>query len=114
MTLSHSPGFGAPRPLLTVLLFLLPFPILSPETLINTIDLGGLHYGDYSFALAINNRGQIAGFSQEGICGPRSAVVWYNGRITELPSLPGSTYTSAYAINDPGQIVGVSGGHDCT
>ncbi|HVN60976.1 MAG TPA: hypothetical protein VMT59_06915 [Gaiellaceae bacterium] len=70
-------------------------------------DLGALAGDQYSQAVAINARGQIAGISADSrsvlsneVSGPQ-AVVWQNGRITLLPK--GDTVV---AINNSGQIIG--------
>ena len=70
--------------------------------------LGGL----YSDARAINNNGQVVGYAQadSGINAPEYAILYSNGRMTDLNSListiPGWKLTEANAINDYGQIVG--------
>ena len=65
-------------------------------------------------ATAINDRGQIVGIS--GSCdqavGRRTAthaVVWENGRVTDLGNLGGDSWNTAGAINENGDIVGFSG-----
>src|SRR5262245_5530963 len=75
----------------------------------SVIDLGGLTgAGDQAFALAINERGQIVGWSAT----PSQeihAVLWQDGMVTDLGTLPGDNLSWAMAINDRGQIVGFSG-----
>ena len=65
-----------------------------------------------SYAAAINNRGQIVGWSGKkpsgsDAVGVQHAVMWQNGRITDLGTL-GGTSSEATAINERGQIVGWS------
>ena len=72
-------------------------------------DLGTLG-GDETYPFAINDAGQIVGWSttKSGTDAPRRAFVWQNGKMTILPTL-----SAAYAyrneplsINGRGQIVG--------
>ena len=69
-------------------------------------DLGVLP-GDYmSFAYAINNNGEIVGYSYSSSIN-RSAFLYSNGIMTDLGTIGGHS-SFAYAINDNSQIVGVS------
>jgi probable HAF family extracellular repeat protein len=76
-------------------------------------DLGTLLGGYYSFALAINARGQIAGVSENDQIDPVGgfpefrAVLWQEGMIQDLGTL-GGTSSFAGSINDPGQIIGLA------
>ena len=84
-------------------------------------DLGTLGGGDpvpYSLALSINNRGEIAGFSETSITDPLGEnfcgdsliclpVVWRGGEITKLPTLGGNNGI-AVNINSRGEVVGQS------
>jgi probable HAF family extracellular repeat protein len=74
-------------------------------------DLGTLPGGDASLALAINDAGQIVGYST---IAPNDetihAVLWDNGEIVDLGTLPGGTSSWATGINASGQIVGISDG----
>jgi probable HAF family extracellular repeat protein len=56
-------------------------------------------------ALAINDNGQVAGFSAS--CTDGHALLWQNGTATDLGSL-GGTFGVANAINNKGQVVGNS------
>jgi len=62
---------------------------------------------DFSHAYGINNRGQIVGVSttSTGV----HAVLWENGTVTDLGTLPGHNYSEAFGINERGQIMGLSG-----
>ncbi|MGO9515986.1 MAG: hypothetical protein ACLPND_02985 [Candidatus Korobacteraceae bacterium] len=70
----------------------------------------------------VNNLGQLVGFSETGIQDPScsqatpyqilrfEAVIWGpNGRIRELPPLPGDTVAFGFGINDNGEAIGSSG-----
>ncbi len=57
-------------------------------------------------ALAINDSGEVVGFSAN--CATIHALLWRNGTITDLGSL-GGIISFANAINGQGQIVGASG-----
>jgi probable HAF family extracellular repeat protein len=71
-------------------------------------DLGTLPGGNSSAAHAINERGQIVGFSTTA-SGAEHAVLWSkDGKMTDLGTLPGGTYSGARDINERGQVVGFS------
>jgi|HubBroStandDraft_1064217.scaffolds.fasta_scaffold112893_1 probable HAF family extracellular repeat protein len=79
--------------------------------------------GNSAQAIAINDSGQVIGFSENdklekpGDCATPNqvldfeAVIWgpKPGEIRELPPLPGDTVGFAGATNDKGQVVGTSG-----
>jgi probable HAF family extracellular repeat protein len=76
--------------------------------------------GNNGFATGVNRHGQVVGWAENTVrdptCNPPQvlqfrAVIWgpREGRIQELPPLPGDTATAATAINDRGQVVGISG-----
>jgi probable HAF family extracellular repeat protein len=73
-----------------------------------------------SYAAAVNNQGQVAGWAEDGIHDPTcnlpqvlqfEAVVWGPklGQLTQLPPLSPDPDSAATAINDKGQVVGISG-----
>ena len=69
-------------------------------------DLGtlGRAYTD-STAVAINDRGEVAGTSfTPG--GTRRPVVWRSGKITSLGTL-GGAFSEAVTVNERGQVIGV-------
>jgi len=70
--------------------------------------LGTLPGDDFSAALGINDRGQIAGYSGNSTAGTDHAVEWNaQGAITDLGASPGQiTDSEAHAINDRGEVVG--------
>ncbi len=71
-----------------------------------TTDLGTLG-GPGSGASAINNRGQIVGAAdtknEDG-----HAVLWHQGKMRDLGTLPGFRHSAARDINERGQVVGES------
>jgi probable HAF family extracellular repeat protein len=76
-----------------------------------TTDIGTLPGGSFSYATAINNNGQIAGYanfanSTDG-SQPQHAFLYSNGVMRDLGTL-GGTQSFAYGINGSGQVVGSS------
>src|SRR5213080_4303909 len=71
------------------------------------LDLGTLPADTMSGASAVNEAGQVVGWSQGSYPDPIHAFLWENGTMTDLGTLGGST-ARAYDINDKGQVVGVS------
>jgi probable HAF family extracellular repeat protein len=77
-------------------------------------DLGTLYSGqNYSFAVDINNAGQIVGISgQTSTSGPWYPFLYSGGVMSEVPGLGGTYHGSATSINNLGQVVGISGRPD--
>jgi probable HAF family extracellular repeat protein len=74
------------------------------------INLGNPAGSNSSTAFAINNAGQIVGWSDYNSNGGAIfATVWSGGNAIELGSLPGANVNLALGINDIGQVVGFSG-----
>ncbi len=66
-----------------------------------------------SGATAINNRGQVVGISGEcdvavGRFSARHAVLWENGKVTDLKNLGGTSWHTPTAISERGDVVGFS------
>jgi probable HAF family extracellular repeat protein len=82
----------------------------------NLLDLGVLPNGASSVANWISSNGLIAGDSQNGQIDPLfsgfpeiHAVLWRNGNITDLGTLPDGGYeSSATAVNSHGVVVGLA------
>lgn len=76
-------------------------------------NLGTLPGGSSSVTTYINERGDIAGVSDQGLIDPVSgfvaghAVLWHDGRIIDLGTLGGYESLS-YGINDRDQVVGLA------
>lgn len=81
-----------------------------------------LRGGHNAQAYGLNNRGQVIGFSENGIYDPScatatpsqvtrfEAVIWGpTGNVRQLRPLPGDSVTFGFGINDQGQAVGSSG-----
>jgi probable HAF family extracellular repeat protein len=82
----------------------------TPITPINIGNLGGVAWNTPT---AINNHGQVVGFSDlpgDSVANPNyQAFLWTkNGGMTNLGHLPGDTLSIAWGINDAGQVVGQS------
>jgi probable HAF family extracellular repeat protein len=74
--------------------------------LYNVTDLGVLSGGTQSKALAINNKGQVVGYSDTS--GEDHAFLYGGGTMQDLGVLAGDIWSQAYAINDSGIVVGSS------
>lgn len=72
-------------------------------------DLNGKAY-QYTEAFDINERGQVVGEGQKNGSYklPYHAILWQNGKLTELGTLPGRTDSTAVAVNDRGLVIGSS------
>jgi probable HAF family extracellular repeat protein len=93
-----------------------PAPQQIRELPVLEVDSTGKSTGDTTgAATALNDRGQIVGIS--GACGnavgsvsARHAVLWDNGRVTEIPNPNGALYwNTPMMINEHGDIVGFAG-----
>ena len=69
-------------------------------------ELGTLPGGFQSFAVGINDRGQVVGYTD--INGSNIATIWNGSDPTNLGTLPGGISSEALGINDLGDIVGYS------
>jgi probable HAF family extracellular repeat protein len=63
---------------------------------------------DHGAAYDVNERGQIVGERRSVYKRPLHAVMWQEGRLVDLGTLPGRTQSSAVTVNNHGQIVGNS------
>ncbi len=81
---------------------------MGAQTVYYVTDLGTLPGGTNSQALAVNNSGQVVGWSSTSNS-PMHAFLYNLGTMTDLGTLYGR-YSAAYAINNNGQLVGESDG----
>ncbi len=68
----------------------------------------GTFGGKESAASAINGKGQIVGWGGIGAKAQTHALLWQDGTMIDLGTLPGRTSSVAAAINEQDQIVGSS------
>ena len=85
--------------------------LTSPNSPINpaTDSLGALDGGSWSDAYAVNDSGEVVGYSDLGPMGGYHAFLYSGGTMTDLGSLrsiAGAAGSIAYAINASGQAVG--------
>src|SRR5207237_9635831 len=72
-------------------------------------ELGALPGYNRSQAQAINDAGQVVGFSGDpSMGGLGHAFLWDNGTMRDLGTLPGYDYSIAFGINNAGRVVGYS------
>lgn len=79
-------------------------------------DLGTIGNDIMTYPLAINDEGQVVGYSQTDwlpFKAGHHAFLWQNGMMSDLGSL-GGTYRAACGINNLGQVVGYSQTNDGT
>ena len=69
-------------------------------------DLGTLG-GDSSYALGVNDNGQVVGYSFLADNSTRHAFIWSaSAGMTDLGTLPGGAWSEAQKINNAGDIAG--------
>jgi probable HAF family extracellular repeat protein len=73
------------------------------------VNLGALPGSNVSEALAVNDVGDVVGWSTTPV-GYHRAVLWKGGSIVDLGTLPGGTQSEAYGISADGKIIGYSDG----
>jgi surface-anchored protein len=84
------------------------FDLVPSRYAYELVDLGTLG-GPTSFALDVNNRGQVTGNSRYTNANSRlHAFLWEAGVMTDLGFLPGVEFSRGYALNDAGVVVGES------
>jgi len=75
------------------------------------VDLGSFPpASNFSVAQGINSFGDVVGYSDHSDSLNQRAVLWSQGTLHDLGTLPGGTTSLANAINDLGQITGYSNG----
>jgi len=68
---------------------------------------GGMMDLGWGSASSVNHAGQIVGYGAAH--GETHGFLWYQGKATDLGTLPNDTYSQAIGINRDGQAVGFSG-----
>jgi probable HAF family extracellular repeat protein len=73
-------------------------------------DIGTFAGGGYSYAAAINNSGQVTGFSDSAAAGSFHfhGFLYSSGTLLDLGTLPGYSVSFGYGINDAAQVTGES------
>jgi len=71
-------------------------------------DLGNLGGQFNNIATAINNLGQVVGFSDVADDTTTHAFIWQDGVMSDLGTLPGDFFSLAWGIGDRGQVLGQS------
>ena len=100
-------------------LMLLAFPALgiAAPPRYSVTDLGTLG-GKSSAADAINDKGQVVGWSETSVVGGRSiihAFLWDHGKMQDLDTLPAreeSSGTEAHSINNHSEVAGGTAPHE--
>lgn len=64
--------------------------------------------GVFSTLWAVNNDGDAVGWSDVTYTDSEHAILWRDGQLIDLGTLPGDTVSRALGINNLGQIVGLS------
>jgi probable HAF family extracellular repeat protein len=89
-----------------------PVPSLSVHAVLwrngSAINLGSFGGTMNNVAVAINNQGQIVGFSDVAGDAAFHAFLWERGKMQDLGVLPGDASSAAQAINNKGQVLGNS------
>jgi probable HAF family extracellular repeat protein len=78
---------------------------LVASAVYSVTDLGNLG-GSYSYGNAINNTGQVTGYSDTP--SGNHAFLFSNGQMTDLGTLAGFTQSAGNGINNAGQVTGSS------
>ena len=71
------------------------------------VEIRALDGSSQSLAFAINNRGQVVGYSRAP-SGEPQAFLFQGGVLTDLGALPGLPSSAAADINERGDIAGIS------
>jgi len=87
-----------------LVLMVAALPVAATPTYVIT-DLNTVP-GGISSGAAINNAGQVAGYSCLNVDNIHTALWQPNGAMLDLGTLPGGGNSFAYAINNAGQVVG--------
>src|SRR5947209_19266758 len=99
-------GLGRLAFVLTLLFTSLPaWTAEIPAWTAEIMDLGTLG-GPSSRATAVNNEGQVVGFSGVPDSFAAHAFLYSSGHMQDLGTIAGGAASAAYAINNSGEVVG--------
>jgi probable HAF family extracellular repeat protein len=86
-------------------------PVTAQTSVIDIGTLPGPNPYQSSGLWSVNDRNQAVGWCEVAGFDTDRAILWDDGRLIDLGTLPGDTAASAWSVNERGQVVGVSVDH---